>query len=140
MYIKQISVFMENKDGKFGAITKILKEEHIDIRAFSISDTNDFGILRLIVREPEHAARLLRSAGLTAQLNDVIVIDIKDRTGSLDEIVKPLSDRHINIQYMYSFMGEKEKAGRLVLMTNNMKATLDALLELGFGIPSQEEI
>lgn len=140
MYIKQISVFMENKDGKLGAITKILKEKRIDIRAFSISDTDNFGILRLIVREPEQAARLLRSAGMTAQLNDVVVIDIKDRTGSLDEIIQPLSDRHININYMYSFMGEKEQSGRLVLMTNNMKATFDALLESGFNLPSQEEI
>ena len=86
MFIKQVSVFMENKPGKMSAITGILRDANIDVRALSIADTTEFGILRMIVREPERAAALLREHNMTAQISDVLVAVIEDHTGVLDEI------------------------------------------------------
>ena len=140
MFVKQVSVFMENKAGKLGKITAILKDEKIDIRAFSIGDTTEFGILKLIVREPLRAAKLLRNAGMTAQLSDVIVVVMPDRIGSFDEIVQALCNENIDIKYLYSFIGEKEATGRVAICTDDMKKTFEVLKQGGFEISSQEEI
>lgn len=127
MFIKQLSVFMENKPGKMGAITQILSKASIDIRALSIADTTDFGILRMIVREPERAVEVLRENNLTAQINDVIVAALEDRIGYLDEIVQLLSKNNIDIHYLYSFIGEKQSASQIVISTNDLKKTLNIL-------------
>ncbi len=127
MLIKQVSVFMENKPGKIGAITKVLNEHKIDIRAFSIADTCEFGILRMIVRDPEHTAETLRAAGFTAQLNEVLVAVIEDHIGAFDTVVRLLSKNDIDIRYMYSFMGEREYKARVVINAADMKKALVVL-------------
>ena len=140
MFIKQVSVFMENKPGKMSAITGILRDANIDVRALSIADTTEFGILRMIVREPERAAALLRDHGMTAQISDVLVAVIEDRTGVLDEIVRTLSDNAIDIRFLYSFMGEKKAVSQLVICTDDMKKTLKLLQENNFTILSETDI
>ena len=140
MFVKQVSVFVENRPGQLGKITKILREEKIDIRAFSVADTVEFGILRLIVTEPEKAAEHLRNAGLTAQLNDVLVAVIKDRIGAFDEIVSYLSAENIDVQYVYSFIGEIAATGRVAIRTDNMEGAYKALKQNGIEISSQESI
>ena len=140
MYIKQVSVFMENKPGKMSAITSVLRENHIDIRALSIADTTEFGILRMIVREPEKAAEILRSHGMTAQLSDVLVTVLEDRTGIVDEIVHTLSDNDIDIRYLYSFMGEKKPMSQLVICTNDQKKALELLQKNGFTVLSASDL
>ncbi len=137
MFIKQVSVFMENKPGKMSAITGILREGGIDVRALSIADTTEFGILRMIVREPERAAGMLREKGMTAQLSDVLVAVIEDRTGVLDEIVRTISDSGINIRFLYSFMGEKNGASHLVICTDDMNKTLSLLQQNKFTVISE---
>lgn len=140
MFVKQVSVFMENKEGKLGNITRILREEKIDIRAFSIADTTEFGIFRVIVKEPERAIEVLRREGLTAQLNEVIVAVLKDKIGSFDEVVRPLSDEGIDIKYLYSFIGEKEATGRVAICADNMKKAVVTLETCGCELSSQDEI
>ncbi len=140
MFIKQISVFMENKPGKMSAITGILRDANIDVRALSIADTTEFGILRMIVREPERAAALLRDHNMTAQISNVLVAVIEDRTGVLDEIVRTLSDNGIDIRFLYSFMGEKKPVSQLVICTDDMKQTLKLLQENNFTILSESDI
>lgn len=140
MFIKQVSVFMENKPGKMSAITGILRDANIDVRALSIADTTEFGILRMIVREPERAAALLREHNMTAQISDVLVAVIEDRTGVLDEIVRSLSDNGIDIRFLYSFMGEKKSVSQLVICTDDMKKTLKLLQENNFTILSESDI
>ena len=140
MYIKQVSVFMENKPGRMSVITSILRQNGIDIRALSIADTTEFGILRMIVREPERAAEILRSHNMTAQLCDVLVAVLEDRTGIVDEIVHALSDNGIDIRYLYSFMGEKKPLSQLVICTSDMKRSLELLREKGFTVLSANEI
>ena len=132
MYTQQVSVFMENKIGKISEITSVLQNAGIDIRAFCISDTAEFGILRLIVNEPERASELLRAAGLTAQLSCVIVVCIADKIGSLSEVAGCLSKNNVNIQYMYSFMSEKRSSGHVALHCGNLDKAAEILRKSGF--------
>ena len=140
MFVKQVSVFLENKAGKLGNITGLLRKEKIDIRAFSIADTTEFGILRLIVKEPERAIEVLRSSDMTAQLNEVIVAVMPDEIGSFDEIVRPICEAGIDIKYLYSFIGEKEATGRVAICADDMKKTVVLLKETGCEISGQSDI
>ena len=140
MFVKQVSVFIENSEGKLGNITGILRKEKIDIRAFSIADNAEFGILRLIVKEPDRAIEVLRAKGLTAQLNEVIVAVMPDKIGSFDSVVKPICEEGINIKYLYSFIGEKEATGRIAICADDMKKALLALQNSGCEISSQDKI
>ena len=140
MFVKQISVFVENKPGQLGKITKILREEKIDIRAFSIADTVEFGILRLIVSTPEKASEALRKAGFTAQLTDVLVAVMKDKIGAFDEIVSYLSAENVDVQYVYSFIGELAATGRVAIRTDKMEKAYEILKSKGIEISSQESI
>ncbi len=140
MFVKQISVFMENKAGKLGNITGLLHKENIDIRAFCITDTPEFGIFRVIVKEPLRAVEILRNAGMTAQLNDVIVAVMPDKIGSFDMLVQPVCDAGIDIKYLYSFIGEKEAEGRVAICTENMKEAVNILKKRGCKISAQDEI
>ena len=140
MFVKQVSVFMENKAGKLGNITKLLRDEKIDIRAFSIADTTEFGIFRVIVKEPDRAVSVLRNAGMTAQLNEVIVAVMADKVGSFDAVVRPICDAGIDIKYLYSFIGEKEATGRVAICTDDMKRAFDVLTQQGTELSTQEEI
>lgn len=140
MYVKQISVFVENKPGQLGRITKILAAEKIDIRAFSVADTVEFGILRLIVKEPDRAAELLRNEGFTAQVNDVIVAVMRDKVGAFDEIVAKLAEENIDVQYVYSFIGEIAATGRVAIRTDNMNGAFETLKKNGITLSAQEDI
>ena len=140
MFVKQISVFMENKAGKLGNITGLLKKENIDIRAFSIADTTEFGIFRIIVKEPHRAVEVLRGQGMTAQLNDVIVAVMTDKIGSFDEVVQPICDAGIDIKYLYSFIGEKEATGRVAICVDDMNRALELLKNHGIELSTQETI
>ncbi len=108
MAIKQLSVFVENKEGKLREITDILAKAGIDIRALSIADTSEFGILRLIVRDPHKAKALLEKNGFVATINDVVGVEINDRPGGLAEIVRLFAERGINMEYMYAFLTRTE--------------------------------
>jgi len=140
MFVKQVSVFMENKAGKLGNITGVLRTEKIDIRAFSIADTTEFGIFRIIVKEPERAVEVLRNAGMTAQLNNVIVAVMADKIGSFDDVVRPICDAGIDIKYLYSFIGEKEATGRVAICADDMHKAVSVLTEQGIQLSTQEEI
>lgn len=140
MFVKQVSVFLENKAGKLGNITRVLKDNNIDIRAFSIADTTEFGILRLIVKEPERAVEVLRGADMIAQLNEVIVAVMPDKIGSFDAVVQPICEAGIDIKYLYSFIGEKEATGRIAICADDMKKTYSVLKEQGCEISTREEI
>ncbi len=140
MFVKQISVFVENRPGQLGKITKILKKNNVDIRAFSVSDTVEFGILRLIVNKPELAAQVLRDGGFTAQTTDVVVAVMKDRIGAFDEIVTYLGAEGIDICYVYSFIGEIAATGRVAIRTDNMEKTFDILKSKGIELSEQEDV
>ena len=128
MAIKQLSVFVENKEGKLREITDILAKAGIDIRALSIADTSEFGILRLIVRDPQKAKALLEKNGFVATINDVVGVEINDRPGGLAEIVRLFAERDINMEYMYAFLTRTENEAYLVVRVDDA-SEVENLLE-----------
>ncbi len=127
MLIKQLSIFVENKPGRLCAITNILKENSIDIRAMSIADTKDFGILRLIVNNPEKAEKALKDAQCTVSISSVIAISIEDRPGSLADAIEALHKNYVSVEYMYAFLSKTENIAHVILRVDNEEAAVEAL-------------
>ena len=113
--VKQISVFLENKCGRLVRVTQVLGEAGVNIRALSIADTSDFGILRLIVDRPDQACQILREKGFMATETEVIAVEVEDVPGGLARILSYLEAASINIEYLYSFV-EKPARDALILM------------------------
>lgn len=138
MIIKQISAFVENKPGRLAKMTRILAENNINIRALSIADTTDYGILRLIVNKPDDAVNTLKENGITASITDVIAIGIDDEPGGLDRSMQILHDVGVTVEYMYAFIGtSKDKAIVVLRVADNEKAI--AALKGTEVIPLTEE-
>ena len=140
MYIKQISVFMENRPGRLAEITGILADSNIDMRAINIADTTDFGILRMIVSEPERAEKVMRENNMTASVTDVIAISIDDKIGSFSNVMALFKDSDISVEYIYSFIGEKAAKAGIVIKTNNSEQTLELLKNGGINILTPEDL
>jgi len=102
MSIQQISVFLENKTGRLADVTRIIADAGVNIRAISIADTADFGILRLIVDKPSEAAESLSRGGFTTRMTDVLAIEIPDRPGSLAQVMEAFKETGVNIEYLYA--------------------------------------
>ena len=102
MKVKQISVFLENKSGRLAEVTRTLGKHDINIRALSIADTTDFGILRLIVNKPADANRILREEGFMVSETEVIAVDVPDRPGGLADVLEMLGKVGVNIEYLYA--------------------------------------
>ena len=139
MLIKQISVFVENKAGRLAAITEVLAAHEIDIRALSIADTTNFGILRLIVNKPEECEKVLKEAGLTVSQTDVIAIGIDDTPGSFAKVLELLAAHGMDVDYVYAFLGHSVRACVIVRLEENERA-LAVLREAGVRIYSAQEV
>ncbi len=134
MEVRQISVFLENKAGRLAAVTRLLGEQGINIRALSIADTTDFGILRMIVNDPERAERLLREAGYAVTTTGVLAVEIPDRPGGLASVLEVLERSGINIEYLYAFV-EKASTDALVLIrVEDLRKAGEALTAAGVSV------
>lgn len=131
MFIKQISVFMENRPGRLAEITKVLSDNDIDMRAINIADTTDFGILRMIVDDPEKAERVLRENNMTASVTDVLAVSIDDTVGAFSKVIALLKEENISIEYIYSFIGEKSAKAVIVIKTNDSEHAIQLLQQGG---------
>lgn len=140
MSIKQISVFMENRPGRLAEITRILAKNGINMRAINIADTTDFGILRMIVNDPQKAEKVLRENDMTASITDVIAISIDDKIGSFSDVMSILEDGNISVEYIYSFIGEKSAKAGIVVRTNNCEETLKLFENSGVSILSPSDL
>ncbi|ACI20492.1 MULTISPECIES: ACT domain-containing protein [Thermodesulfovibrio] len=140
MKIKQISVFLENKRGRLYEALKALSEEGINIRALSIADTSEFGILRLIVTDPEKAKEILEKNEFTVKLTNVVAIAVKDKPGGLAEALKYLYDANINIEYIYAFVEKSGEKAVVVLRTENLDKTISILQEKGVTLLSWDNV
>ena len=139
MSIKQLSVFVENKAGKLKEITDIIASADIDIRAMSISDTKEFGILRVIVNDIDRAKQVLEDDGLVLSVTDVLGIRLEDRPGGLASIMGTLSEIGVNIEYMYAFLTRTENA-YLVVRVADAETTGQALEAKGIMLLTDEDI
>ncbi|SHJ72818.1 ACT domain-containing protein [Propionispora hippei] len=120
MIIQQVSVFLENQPGTLIGVLAVLKENGVNIRALSLADTADFGILRLIVDDPQALEEILRKAGLTAKLTSVLAVTVKDRPGDLAEQIEKLAEAFINIEYMYAFAAVNDKDAHVALKVDDV--------------------
>ncbi len=132
MIIKQISIFVENKPGRLAEITEIIAKNDINIRALSVADTTHFGILRIIVDDPEMVQRVLKEAGLTVSITSVITAAIKDRPGGLAEVLKLFAAHDIQIEYMYAFIAKSENEAYVVMRIENEEEAVKLLRENGY--------
>ena len=122
MDIKQISVFLENNAGRLAEVTRVLADAGINLRAISIADTADFGILRLIVDKCDTALETLKSAGFTTRISDVVAVEIEDSPGSLARVMELFRKTNVNIEYLYaSLEGNVGKAVVIFKLEDHQK-------------------
>lgn len=140
MEVKQISVFLENKKGRLWEALDVLSKAQINIRALSIADTSEFGILRLIVPDPEKAKKVLAKSNFTVRENDVIAVCVSDKPGGLAGVLKILTDADINVEYVYAFVEKSGKKAVVVLRTENISKGKKALKKAGVTILSSKEV
>ena len=117
--IKQISVFVENKSGRLSDILNVIGKNGIDISALSIADTTDFGIVRMIVNDPDKAAEILKSNNLVVKVTDVIALAVADKPGGLAGEIEKLKNSGISIEYMYAFIGKSDKGALVIVRVEN---------------------
>ncbi|MDD2585297.1 MAG: ACT domain-containing protein [Syntrophomonadaceae bacterium] len=117
----QISVFLENKAGRLSHVTRILGESGINIRALSIADTSDYGILRIIVNDPAKAYKILKEAGFTVSETDVIAVQVPDSPGGLADILEQMSEEDLNIEYLYAFLGTAENDALVIFKVEDFE-------------------
>ncbi len=140
MRVEQIAVFMENKSGKLAEITSILAENNINIRALSVADTADFGILRLIVDDVEAAKNALNNEGFTVGKTNVIAVEVPDKSGGLASVLKVIETVGLNVEYMYAFVNKSGENAVLIFRFENLDEAIDSLQKEGFTLLSSEEI
>lgn len=141
MTVKQLSVFVENRAGRLSKITRLLGDSNISIRAMSIADTKDFGILRLIVNDSEKALEVLKKNDLAVTITNVLAIRISDKPGGLADAMECLYKDNISVEYMYAaFLNEADETAYLVLRVDKLDEAVTALDEGGFKLVSDEEL
>ncbi|MBN2015069.1 MAG: ACT domain-containing protein [Candidatus Altiarchaeota archaeon] len=140
MMIKQISIFMKNEPGRLLKVTKILADSGIDIRALTVAETADFGILRLIVNEPDKAYRVLKEKEIAVVEHDVLGVEVNDRPGGLARIAEILNNEGINIEYMYAFVTKSHEKAYVVLRLDDLEKGKKILEKKGIRLVTTEEL
>jgi hypothetical protein len=138
--VKQISVFLENKSGRLATITKILGENGINIRALSIADTTDFGVLRLIVSDPAKAERVLKEHEFTVSETEVIAVAVPDEPGGLARVLAVLDSVGVNIEYMYAFVGKSGKNAEVVFRVEDIDRSVELLTRSSIQLLEAKEV
>ena len=135
--IQQLSVFMENREGRLDEILKILSEAGVNIVALSLADTSEYGMLRMIVSDPQKGRASLKDAGITAMLTDVVALRVPHATGSLSKAMHQIVEGRVNIEYMYAFANGSDAAA--VLKSDDPLKVVDILKGSGFNVYSADE-
>jgi hypothetical protein len=140
MKIKQLSIFLENRKGRMKKALDVLERGGVNIRALSIADTSDFGILRLIVPDPERTKSLLEENNFIVKVGEVIAVRMPDTPGGLGIILGILDEYNINLEYLYAFVEEKDEMAIVLLHPENIDAGIHALKKGGAAVISADEI
>ena len=140
MKLKQISVFLENKKGRLWKAMNVLSSAGINIRALSIADTSEFGILRMIVPDPDLAEAKLTEENFVVKVNDVIGVEVDDEPGGLDTVLGILNKNDVNVEYIYAFVEKKTNKAMVVIRTEDVNAGIEVLEKAGVDILSEDDI
>jgi len=140
MKVEQISIFLENKPGALEEVTRVLKDADINIRALSLADTSDFGILRLIVNDIDTAEKVLHANGLTVRRTPVVAVEVPDRPGGLHSILELLSRKGINVEYTYAFVDRSGENALIIFRFDRIDEAIEILLENGITVLPGERV
>ena len=140
MAIKQLTVFVENKQGSLVSITDTLSQHNINLRALSIAETEDFGILRLIVNDEVKAQKILQEKGFLIKITEVVGVKIGDAPGKLSEALSVLDKNAINMEYLYAFMARTEKHAYVVIRVDDCEFTESVLENAGFHMITESDV
>jgi hypothetical protein len=140
MKVEQISIFLENKPGSLAEVTRILGEAGVNIRALSLADTKDFGILRLIVNDNEKAREILGKKGFTVRKTEVVAVVVPDRPGGLADILKVLVEAKINVEYLYAFVQHSGKEAIIIFRFDETDRAIEVLSHKDLRILKGQEL
>jgi hypothetical protein len=138
--IKQISIFVENKPGRLLDVVEVLGNSNIDIKAISLADSSDFGIVRLICENPESAYEVINNSGFTASLTEVLAIAISDKPGSLANVLRALKESNVNIEYMYGFSAKTKDHAVMIIKVSNLEETIKCCISNNVQVLSENDI
>ena len=140
MFVKQISVFLENTKGGLEKIARLLSDSQIDLIALSIADTEHFGIMRCIVSDTDKGAQVLRAAGHTVRLADVLAVSVPDRPGGLTDVLAVLNAADISVEYLYSFVRNSGHNALVIFRVDNTERAVQVLSEAGVTLLDQKQV
>ena len=140
MFVEQLSIFVENKEGRLAEVTAILRDANINIKALSLADTTDFGVFRLIVNDNEKAEKILKKEGFTVGKTPVLAVEVIDEPGGLNTILDPLCENEINVEYMYAFANPKCKNAIMIFRFDDHDKALKLFEQKNIKIISAEAL
>ena len=140
MTVEQISVFVENRSGQLGDVTRVLEEADVNIRALSLSDTTDFGVLRLMADDTQKAREALSKAGFTVGSTPVVAVDVADRPGGLGHVLGVLYEHGINVEYLYAYTQRESTRATIIFRFDRTEEAVQALLARGIRVLGPDDI
>ena len=140
MNIRQISIFLENKKGRLAEVAGVLAREGVNIRALSLADTADFGVLRIIVNDPQRCLEVLGRNDIIAQATDVLAVEIEDRPGGLMRVLEVCHDNGLNIEYMYAFVEKKQGNAIVIFRIDDLPRAVEVLAASGIPLLSRDAL
>ena len=140
MKVRQISIFLENRSGRLASVLKEVGRAGVNIRALSLADTSDFGILRLIVDDVDTCVKALRDTGHTVSLTEVLAVEVPDHPGGLAGILDVLSAADLNVEYMYAFVSRATEKALVVFRFERIDAAIAALQKAGVSVVEAEKV
>jgi hypothetical protein len=140
MSVKQISVFLENKKGRLAEVTRTLATEKVNIRALSLADTADFGVMRIIVNDPDRCLGVLKANGFVAQVTEVVAVEVEDKPGGLARVLEVLDRDNVNVEYMYAYVEKKRENAIVICKIDDRERALTVLASHGIATVNAEAL
>lgn len=138
--IKQISLFVENKPGRMAKVSKTLSDAGVNIRALTVAEAGDFGVIRMVVDDPEKGYQVLHDNGFTVSETEVLAVEMKNIPGGLYEIVNTLGESNVNVDYAYAFVTTKAERALLIIRVDNLEKAREVLTSAGVKLATKDEI
>jgi len=138
--IKQISLFVENKPGRMAKVSKTLSDAGVNIRALTVTEAGDFGVIRMVVDDPDKGYNVLHDSGFTVSETEVLAVEMRDIPGGLYEIVNTLGESDVNVDYAYAFVTTKAERAMLIIRVDNLEKARKVLTDAGIKLATKDEI
>jgi len=140
MKIQQVSIFLENKKGRLSDVCSVLGKHGVNIRALTIAESEDFGVLRVVVDRPEETLRIVKENGFAAKLSPIVAVEVPDKPGGLATVLKVLSDNDVNVEYMYGFVERSGDNAILVFRFSDPDRTVQILQKSKIKVLGNQDI